>query len=59
MENEYLLELNFNDQISPAWIEKKYPSDITSAKKIIKKLKDEDSSFVYAELYETKLVELD
>ena len=58
-ENTYLLELNFDDEISPPWMEKHYPDDIDSAKKIIERAKSKDDSFVYAELYETKLVNLD
>lgn len=56
MENEYVLELNFNDRIAPAWVEKQYPSDIEAAKKVVRDLKSKDSSFMYAELYETKLI---
>ena len=58
-ENEYLLELNFNDQFAPPWVEKQYPDNIEDAKKVINNLKETDSSFQYAELYETKLVDLE
>ena len=59
MENEYLLELNFDDGISPVWVEKHHPSSVEEAKSIVQRAIIENHLFSYAELYETKLIELD
>ena len=58
MEIEYILEVYFDDEISPAWTEIMDNVSIDRAKEIIKQLTDEDSAMVDYKFYETKEIDL-